>query len=135
MAIEWDPGLEIGIEEIDRQHRELFRRLDRLLEAVRARNARAEIPRLLEFLADYVVTHFTAEEHLMRSKGYPDLPAHKAEHDGFLTELEALKKQYALEGASTVLVIKVSNRVTSWLREHIYSADRQLGIFVNRPTW
>lgn len=135
MAIEWDPALEIGIREIDRQHQELFRRLDRLLEAVKAHNSAGETGRLLDYLGEYVVTHFGAEEHLMRAKSYPDYHAHKAEHDRFLMEIQTLKQHFEAEGATTVLVIKVSNRVTSWLREHIYSADRQLGNYVNRPTW
>lgn len=133
MAISWDPSLAVGVPAIDRQHVELFDRLDRLLEAARAGRSAAEVGRLLGFLEDYVVTHFGAEEGLMEARGYPELAAHRAEHARFADDLAALLREFLDDGATTLLVVHVNARVTAWLREHIYRADQALGRFLADP--
>lgn len=129
MAIVWDPMLEIGVEPVDAQHRELFRRIDRLLEASATRTTATEVGAMLEFLAEYVREHFRTEEELMARLEYPRAADHRAEHVGFTAELEKLRREYAAEGGTALLVVRVTSRATQWLREHIYRADRELGKF------
>ncbi len=130
MVLSWDPFLELGVAAIDDQHRELFRRVDRLLEAMRDKRGDGEVARLLEFLSEYVVSHFAAEEALMEERGYPDVEGHRAEHRRFLEELRVLRGEHAADGATTLLAVHVTNRVTAWLRSHIYGTDRRLGAFL-----
>jgi hemerythrin len=130
MAISWDPSLATGNEEIDRQHLELFARLDALLEGARSRRSVEEVGRLLGFLGDYVVTHFAAEEAVMRKHAYPDLEAHRAEHERFVADFSALLREYLSDGASLLLIVRVNARVTEWLREHIYRTDKALARFL-----
>jgi hemerythrin len=130
VAIVWDPSLEIGVDAVDSQHRELFRRLDRLLEASAARTTASEVGSMLEFLAAYVREHFRTEEELMTRLEYPGLAEHRAEHVAFAAELESLRREHAAEGGTALLVVRVTGRATQWLREHIYRADREMGKFV-----
>lgn len=129
MAIEWDPNLAIGIDDIDAQHRELFRRLDRLLEASAARTTATEVGAMLDFLGDYVREHFATEEKLMDALEYPAAAEHRAEHVEFARELVGLRARHAEEGGTALLVIKVTSRATQWLRDHIYRTDKQLGLY------
>jgi hemerythrin len=133
MHIEFDPVLLTGVDEIDAQHRELFARIDQLLEASRTRRSREEVVRLLEFLGQYVVEHFAAEERIMAGSGYPRLEGHRAEHVQFVKELEILRQELKTEGPSNLFVIRVGNRVTEWLRGHIYRTDRALGAWLKAP--
>jgi hypothetical protein len=49
-------------------------------------------------------------------------------------ELEVLRQELATEGPSVLFVIRVGNRVTEWLREHIYRTDKLLGEWLrDRP--
>ncbi|MGC3996371.1 MAG: bacteriohemerythrin [Anaeromyxobacter sp.] len=112
---------------IDAQHRELFKRLGQLQAASRQHRSREEIGRLLEFLGSYVEVHFATEEEAMLGAGYPGLAAHRAEHQRFTAEMEGLRAEYARDGAGPLLVIRVGNRVTAWLREHISRTDRGMG--------
>lgn len=130
MALSWDPSLTLGVPAIDGQHIELFQRLDALLEGARAGRSADEIGRMLGFLGDYVGTHFAAEEALMREYAYPDLAAHAAEHARFVEEFQALLREYLADGATLLLVLRVNARVTAWLREHIYRADKALAAFL-----
>jgi hemerythrin len=125
--LEFDPVLLTGVDDIDDQHRELFARLGKLLEASRERRSREEVVRLLEFLGGYVVEHFAAEERTMELAGYPKIEGHRAEHRQFMKELEVLRHELKSEGPTHRFVIRVGNRVTEWLREHIYRTDRLLG--------
>ncbi len=126
IPITWDTNLETGDPEIDGQHRELFHRLDRLLAASREKRSREEVGQTLTFLGDYVVHHFAAEERMMVLADYPDLEAHRAEHARFVQEFGLLYREFKAEGPTVLFIIRVGNRVTGWLREHIYRTDRSL---------
>jgi hemerythrin len=126
VTLELDPALITGVDEIDAQHRELFQRLDALLEASRKKRSREEVIRMLEFLGSYVVAHFASEERTMETEGCPQLEAHRAEHRQLVSEIEILRHELKSEGPSPLFVIRVGNRVTQWLREHIYRTDRRL---------
>jgi len=126
MTLEFDPTLVTGNETIDAQHRELFQRVSQLLDASRERRSREEVVRVLEYLGDYVVTHFGAEDALMASSGYDRIESHRLEHRAFVRELEVLRLELKSEGPTNRFVIRVGNRVTTWLREHIYRTDRML---------
>jgi hemerythrin len=125
--LEFDSVLLTGNDEIDSQHRELFERVSQLLDASRERRSREEVVRLLEFLGEYVVHHFAAEERIMETSGYDRIESHRLEHRSFVHELEVLRLELKSEGPTNRFVIRVGNRVTTWLREHIYRTDRLLG--------
>lgn len=132
--IEFDPVLLTGVEEIDLQHRELFARLERLLEASRAHRSRDEVAEFLEFLATYAVEHFAGEEAIMAGGAYPGAAAHREEHRRFVEELEGFRRRMTAGGPTPALVMQVGSRTTEWLREHIYRTDRALGSWLrSRP--
>ncbi len=125
-CISFDRTLETGYPEIDDPHRELFDHLDRLLAASRERRTREEVARMVSFLGDYVVHHFAAEERLMALSDDPEAGPHRAEHARFVREFGALSREFTRDGPSPDFIIRLVNRVTSWLRQHIYRTDRAL---------
>ena len=132
--LEFDPVLLTGHDVIDDQHRELVARLARLLDATREHRSKEEVVRLLEYLGQYVVQHFAAEEGLMIQASYDRIESHRLEHRSFVRELEVLRLELQTEGPTNRFVIRVGNRVTTWLREHIYRTDRMFGEWLkNRP--
>ncbi|MCM2332767.1 MAG: bacteriohemerythrin [Anaeromyxobacteraceae bacterium] len=126
IRITWDKNLETGDDVIDGQHRELFFRIDKLLAASRERRSREEVAQTLTFLGDYVVHHFNAEERMMEAARYPEIEAHRAEHARFVQEFGILYNEFKSEGPTTLFIIRIGNRITGWLREHIYRTDRTL---------
>ena len=88
----------------------------------------------LEYLGEYAVDHFAAEEGAMARAGYPKADAHRLEHLQFVKELGILRHELKSEGPTNLFVIRVGNRVTEWLREHIYRTDRILADWIRaRP--
>lgn len=124
MAIEWRTSYEIGIKKIDLQHKELFDKINDLLEACNAQKGKQEVFNTIKYLGNYVVTHFSDEEKLQKENDYPEYTNHKAAHDRFIKEYENLKGKLESEGVSLNFVITVNRVVIDWLIKHIGSADR-----------
>jgi hemerythrin len=112
MAIPWTPALAIGVPEIDHQHQELFLRIERLVEGV-ARGKEADVQRLLEFLGQYVVKHFGAEERWMLRSAYPDYARHKGEHERFILDYEQMTREFREKGPNVLVGIRMNN----WIAE------------------
>jgi hemerythrin len=127
VAFGWYPALELGIKEIDEQHRELFRRIDLLVDAMMRRSGPEELASLFDFLGQYVLEHFSAEETLMRVHAYPQRAEHQAEHKRFVEDLKVLQREYTKEGPTALLLVKVNGRVTQWLADHIARTDKAFG--------
>lgn len=129
MAIEWSDSLLTGLEWQDFQHKELFSRINSLLDAMDMGLGKDEVLRLFGFLDEYFVTHFDAEEQAMHKYDYPDMLAHLEEHMRFIDDIARLRSD-ALHGVSTGLVIQVQSRLVDWLINHIGSIDKSLGAFI-----
>ena len=123
----WTPALALGHAEIDSQHQELFRRVARLLEAM-LHGDRVAISQLFEFLGMYVVDHFAAEERLMRESDFPGYTVHKAAHERFVRDYQALRKLHEESGKSAggAVAVKARTWLSEWLRNHIGSTDQLL---------
>lgn len=130
MAIGWRDDLLTGVAEVDDQHKELFRRFGDLLTACNQGKGGEEVLRLFDFLDDYVVKHFAAEERIMRQCGYPAYLEHKQEHQGFTRRLEELKRQFRDEGAGLSLVITTNHMMIEWLSRHIERMDKEIAKYV-----
>jgi len=129
MSIEWSETFATGVGWQDRQHKELFRRMNSLLQAMDIGHGKNEVMKTFDFLDDYFVVHFEAEEQAMNQHPYPGMIEHIAEHMGFIERISALKKE-CQAGPTTALVIKVQNTVVDWLIHHIGSDDQRLGRFI-----
>jgi hemerythrin len=130
MGIVWRESLAIGVPEIDRQHKELLSRFDRLLKACEAGKGMEELQKLLGFLDNYVVRHFSDEEGLQRNHQYPGYAAHKSEHDGFIARLKTLKDEIKADGVAVHHVTETNNMLLKWLINHISKLDGELGAYL-----
>jgi hemerythrin len=134
MAFEWTPDLSVGVDEIDKQHKELFKRINGLIVASSEGKGKQEIGSVVKFLESYVVFHFSAEEKYMAQQGYPGLAAHKQIHVRFLKDFSALKEEFQAKGASTPVLLRMHSWLGEWLRDHIGKMDKAVGMFVKTNT-
>lgn len=112
---------EIGIEEIDAQHRELFALLAEL-ESFSGKGFSPEAARdALSRLSNFANVHFAVEESLMRMLGYPDILAHVAEHQRFRKQLADFQ-QRLLDGD---IAGQLHRFIANWLANHIDVTDRK----------
>ena len=130
MTLEWNDRLATGNDQIDNQHKELIARFSNLLDACNRHRGKEEVMNLLDFLSDYVVTHFSMEEKLQQEHNYPGYFMHKAQHTEFMRQLSDLKSQFGENGATLSLVIKTNQTMSGWLVNHINETDRKLAEFL-----
>jgi hemerythrin len=127
--LKWTPALAVGIDEIDEQHQELFRRAERFVASLDTAD-RQEIGILLSYLRMYCVTHFGAEEAWMRDVRYDGYAAHKAEHDRFVKDVLRLSDEHERRGGPGLEAMKVGSYLSRWLREHVTSTDTAFARFL-----
>ena len=112
---------QIGIAEIDAQHRGLFDILSKL-EKYSGKGYSYEAARdILSHLANYANVHFAIEESLMRMHAYPGLEAHVAEHQRLRKQLAEFQ-QRLLDADITTQLHKF---IEAWLANHIDVTDRK----------
>ena len=132
MAVAWTEELAIGVEQIDEQHKEIFRRVNALLEACKSGKGKEAVGETVKFLENYVVEHFAAEENIQLHYSYPDYKLHKAMHEAFIADVQGLKKMLDEQGATLTAVLRTNQLVVDWLVKHIKKADKDLGEHVRR---
>jgi hemerythrin len=131
-TFKWDRKLETGIEEIDRQHEELFRRIDQLDLSIYEGRSKTEMVMILEYLGTYVKEHFSAEELLLRSIGFPGISAHLQEHREFAELYDKIKNEYRAKGADSYLALDVDRAIRKWWEKHILKSDMAFVPYVTK---
>jgi len=123
--LRWSPDQAVGIDLIDAQHRELYLRAERLINALR-RSDRSEVEQLVRYLGDYVLEHFEAEERLMRESGFPGAAAHRVEHERFKNAFAAMAADFSEKGPTVLVAMTLHNWISGWLATHLAGSDAEL---------
>ncbi len=119
-------ALDIGIAEIDAQHRQLHALLERLKQSTDKRYGFAADAILAELVIQTRI-HFAVEESLMRLLSFPDTEAHVEEHLRLTEQLEKLRKR----AQDFEVADGLSNFIQTWLIDHVNSFDREfVGHFI-----
>ena len=121
-----------GIADIDAQHRTLLELANRVVNPSAIKSDGPMFEGALNFLAEYVVYHFAAEEYLRAESGYPNEIHHLQCHDNFRDDVAAFVAQARREGISKDLRLKVSFAIENWLLEHIRITDQDLAHFLKQ---
>lgn len=124
--LEWSKDYEIGIPEMDRQHRELFRLLDRFYASLEASESPDNLVILAEDLQHYMELHFSDEERLMHSIGYRQVTEQKLMHQEIALKLGVLKNRLNEGRSPTAFYLDDEQR--SWLRSHIMHEDQKYAL-------
>ena len=130
MPFEWTKDLSVGIEAIDVQHRELFKRIDGLVAAIDEGKGVEDVHGVFLFLSDYIASHFATEEKCMRILSYPGKAHHQERHKVFVDTVAELEKNYTEDGATRELTERVRQDICDWIIDHIYIVDTELGGFI-----
>ena len=131
--MEWAQEMAVGIETIDSQHKELFKRINDLLRAIKEHRCRSEIDGTIKFLDEYAVYHFGEEERRMAAAGYSGLVEHRQQHAIYMKNLDEVKEEAAkprIQGASYELSVTVNQIIVDWIVDHIMKVDRKFGEFM-----
>jgi len=120
---EWKEKFNVGIEEIDNQHRTFLGYLNECYDQVSAVKKTEIPPELVDRLKAYAAKHFLFEEEAMQSKKYPGLVKHKEQHRYFEVQVKQLESNQAAGSVSTAK--EALSFLKDWFLEHILDQDRK----------
>lgn len=124
----WKKSYEIGVNEIDMQHRRLVAMINELSDAMMLQKGYRAVPDTLEKLGDYIQFHFSTEEEIMRNTTYPDFEEHCQEHlemTNKVLEFKEMSSQHHGSNAAEIL-----DFLCDWLKEHIAVRDKGLKAYI-----
>ncbi|HHW46212.1 MAG TPA: hemerythrin family protein [Clostridiales bacterium] len=129
----WKEQYRIGVPLIDEQHKELFNRIENYVQVLRSNdcweNKIEIVNKTLDFMKDYVITHFTAEEAYQRKIGYPKYNEHKKIHDNMVEYVNSVSRQYEQEGYKEQLMQQLAGKLLAWLVNHVAAEDQRIADF------
>ncbi len=113
-------NFEIGIAELDAQHKRLHALLERLRVAVGKHYGYATNA-ILDELSIETRIHFAVEESLMRMLSFPDVETHVAEHLTLRDQLDKFRKRAQDHEVTDDLAAFIEE----WLNDHVDRFDRE----------
>jgi len=118
---EWSNNYSVAIGSVDAQHQNLFAIARELHGAMAAGEGKAALGRVLDRLVRYTAAHFAHEERLMRLHDYPDLAAHKAEHDALTRRVVQFQQDF--HSGRVAMSVELLHFLKAWLEKHIQGTD------------
>lgn len=131
MGLAWDSSLELGVPEIDNQHREIFSCFEKLSMACQSGQGATVLDDVFSFLDDYSARHFSSEEALMQQHSYPGLAEQQEQHAHFRQEIEGLRNLPREAGNEHELALAIDRQLVRWLIRHIRNQDREMVEFIS----
>lgn len=131
MRYELTKDLETGNIFIDGEHKQLFKAVNDLLDSCDKGQGREALQKTMNFLSNYVNTHFSHEERLQEKNKYPNFTAHKAFHEKYKNDLNSIMAKIPASGA-TVGDLTALNAQIGILVSHIRTEDKKLGQFLQK---
>lgn len=129
----WKDKYELGVTLIDTQHKELFQRVEAFLKTLRETSSWEEkvsrVNETLEFMNEYVVEHFRAEETYQRKIGYPGYEEHRKIHAEMVRYVLQVTAQYKEKGFDQQLMQQFSGKLLAWLINHVAAEDQRIATY------
>ena len=122
-VITWKPEYDIGIQEIDEQHKKLVGLINNLYDVIVKKGTHEEIGQVIKDVIEYTKIHFAIEECLLRMFEYENYDSHKRGHDLFVEKVQGISNRF-LHGDHSVS-IELFSLLRDWLIQHIQEKDTQ----------
>ena len=134
MSIYWDENKKIGVPTIDEQHEQLFLQFEKLSRAVIEGESIEGIGKLLSYLKEYAVTHFTDEENLMVLYKYPGLEEQRRQHAVYKENIDNLTDMLIRGVPIREIAIKIDAALIRYFINHVRNFDTQIADFIKPKT-
>ena len=122
MVFVWSARYEMGVPDIDAQHRSLVDVINEVFDVLSELESE-RIQTVLEKLDSYVSDHFALEAEYMKRTNYPGSELHQAAHAVFAIRIAELKSS---PYNRKIVALRAGVILNDWLREHLLAEDRLL---------
>ena len=127
-VFDWRDELNLGIKEIDEQHKRLFKIGRDMEQLVRFNCVNVTDKQLLDIvceLRDFVVYHFYEEERFMELCGFEGLEEHRKKHKEFTEYVSKIDCPKLKENPGVELK-KIKDTLQDWIFKHMLVEDTQM---------
>jgi len=127
----WNDNLLTGFDEVDLQHKKLISVINDVHTAMNAPAAdyAKGMAKALKRLTDYTYYHFDEEEKFMRANNYPDIDAHRKEHQAFIEKVSNQIKTLTQANPEDGFIFY--RFLGSWLLNHIAKSDKAWADYIS----
>jgi hemerythrin len=122
--LEWKDSYNIGVKEIDNQHRGLFDLISKLFTSRLYEPDGKYFFLTLNKFMEYAQVHFSTEERYMQEAQYPKFAEHQREHELFIEQVSKLIQD--VEKKEPDIENKTLDFLKEWYLAHILGTDRDL---------
>lgn len=125
--IVWKESYNIGVDSIDKEHQELFSRINKLLKLYKDEKNEMVCREGIKYIKHHTEEHFEHEEEYMRSVQYSDYEIHKRLHDDFkYVTLPALEHELETTRYSMTSIRHFLGVCIGWLVSHTQMEDQAI---------
>lgn len=124
-TIQWGKEMELGIKEIDDQHKHFVDILNRLYEVTMQDKAKDYLDEIISKVLEYAENHFKTEEKYFEQFGYEKAQEHKESHQKLLDQMLVFKEEHEQFKGVDFLSWKLLEFLEDWLVDHLEAEDRQ----------
>lgn len=119
----------IGVEQLDNEHRELFKLIGEAHDLLEDKNMKDKynyIQLILDRLKKYAADHFAHEEAYMEKIQHPELAKQKKQHAYFVEKLKEIDLKGISENQEET-IDEILTFLVKWLYQHIIGQDIMIG--------
>ena len=129
-ALEWRNEFHIGIENIDKSHKQLFDKINAFTLTAKKENGDG-FHEVFSFLENHMQTSLKTEEELMHRYSYPFIESQLQEHKRFIENFMALKKETEANTCDPLyLSFRTQLLLFDWFTGHVAKSDRHMGRYL-----
>ncbi len=116
---------QVGIDEIDEQHKKLIEKMNELSKILSEEETIDEeyLEETMDFISSYSENHFKTEEKHMSKYNFPLLEYQKDEHEQFKLFTDNMIKRVKKEGYKDDMAEKINKYIIDWFMEHLRYED------------
>ncbi len=122
MIYQWEEKYSVGVKSIDNQHKEIFRLLNDLLQAMKEGKSSSITSQIILDLEKYSVIHFQKEEFFFRRFNFSGSAEHIREHQLFIQKVATLKAE--IKTGKITITFELFNFLKDWIEHHIQEVDK-----------
>jgi hemerythrin len=126
----WREELSVHDTIIDQEHQMIIEKFNHLYTLMKNGKGHKYYPQLIEFLNQYIETHFSNEEALQASIQYPLYEEHKVLHKAFTDQIRSIVEIHDPEHVSNQALISINLFLKNWLLHHILTEDMKISHFI-----
>lgn len=134
VEMKWNQAFEIGVESVDNEHKTIVENFEKLYQLMRQGTGHAYYKELIDFLEDYVNTHFSNEEAFQKSIKYPGFNEHVRAHSWFKNQVKLIAESVKDRSVENRDLIQINLFIRDWLTNHILIEDTKIGEYYKKSS-